>query len=615
VDNGLTTQYGFDPVGNLKTVTRPSTAGVIYDYDDRNRLTSVTEGTLITRYGYDDDSTQRAITNARGKITTLTPGGFGNHVKVTDPLGIAEVTTTDIAGRPADVRTVKTSSTGDKLLLRWSTSEYDPLGRATKQIQKLFNSPLAIPPTGDPSGATDIVSRTIYDDAGRKMTVIDPRGTSTITEFDELGRVAKVTDGAGNIRETLYDSNGNKAEDTRIDRKPDGTTETFMTTFAYDEQNRLAEVTDANDPSHVLTMSYKYDERGNRAAETDMEGNTRRFEYDLHGNKSREIDAEGNVTELTYDDADRLASIKDANGNVTSFRHDDYGNIIEEKRADGATWIFAYDENNNRMKTTDPNGTVITFGYDDADRLLSKTIVKGANVLGPSSVTYTPDDLGRIVATQTDEGVKTFATYDSLNRQRTEGRQIGSGPLRTITKTYEPGSNMTDITYPSGLTLTQTIDPLGRIAAIREAGVTSPIVTYADAGSRLVARSLTNGITSTWSYDANARLSAINDQLGASLVRGVTYQRTPLGNKAVIGRPDLQKKWTYSYNRNSWITNESVLRTDTDKNTLLTSTAYDIDPVLNYRNITRTAQTAETLITTLQPTTINNRNQYATFAG
>ena len=202
----------------------------------------MTEGTLITRYGYDDDSTQQAITNPRGKTTTLTAGGFGNHAKVTNPIGIAELTTTDVAGRPVDIRTIKTTSAGDKFLLRWSTSEYDALGRTTKQIQKLFNSPLAIPPTGDPSGAMDIVSRTIYDDAGRKMTVIDPRGTSTITEFDELGRVAKVTDGAGNIRETLYDSNGNKTKETRIDRRPDGTTESFTTTFAYDEQNRLTEL-------------------------------------------------------------------------------------------------------------------------------------------------------------------------------------------------------------------------------------------------------------------------------------------------------------------------------------------------------------------------------------
>jgi len=614
-DNGLQTQYGFDPAGNLKTVTRPSAADVTYGYDDRNRLTSVTEGTLITRYGYDDDRTQNTITNPRGKTTALTPGGFGNHAKVTDPIGIAEVTTTDAAGRPLDVKTIKSTGTGERLLLRWSTSEYDPLGRVTKQVQKLFNTPLTIPTSGDPAGATDIVSRTIYDDAGRKMTVIDPRGLSTVTEFDQLGRVAKVTDAAGNIRTTTYDGNGNKVTETRVDRKPDGSTESFTTTFVYDDQNRLTDVVDANDPARTLTMSYKYDERGNRASETDAEGNTRKFEYDLHGNKSKEIDAEGNATEFTYDDADRLASIKDANHNLTTFKHDDHGNVIEEKRADGATWTFTYDENNNRQTATDPNGTLITFAYDDADRLVSKTIAKAANVLGPSSVTYTSDDLGRIVATQTDEGVKTFATYDSLDRQLTEGQQIGSGAARTIAKSYDAASNMTGLTYPSGLALTQAVDPLGRIAAIREAGVTNPIVTYADAGSRLVARSLTNGITSAWSYDANAQLSAINDQLGASLVRGVTYQRTPIGNKAVIGHPDLQKQWAYSYNRNSWITSESILRTDTDKNALLASTTYDIDPVLNYRNITRTAQTPETSSTTSQLTTVNNRNQYATFDG
>jgi hypothetical protein len=66
------------------------------------------------------------------------------------------------------VETIKTSGTGERFLLRWSTSEYDPLGRVTKQVQKLFNQPLAMASTGDPSGATDIVSRTIYDDTATK---------------------------------------------------------------------------------------------------------------------------------------------------------------------------------------------------------------------------------------------------------------------------------------------------------------------------------------------------------------------------------------------------------------------------------------------------------------
>ncbi len=49
-----------------------------------------------------------------------------------------------------------------------------------------------------------MVTKTVYDDAGHKMTTIDPRGVSTVTEFDALGRVAKVTDGAGNVMQTTY---------------------------------------------------------------------------------------------------------------------------------------------------------------------------------------------------------------------------------------------------------------------------------------------------------------------------------------------------------------------------------------------------------------------------
>jgi RHS repeat-associated protein len=445
------------------------------------------------------------------------------------------------------------------------------------------------------------------------MTVIDPRGIPTVTEYDDLGRLSKVTDGVGNVVQPTYDPNGNKVLETHVDRKPDGTTETFTTRFAYDLQNRLIAVVDDNDSSRILTVSYHYDERGNLTSEVDAEGNTRKFEYDIRGNRSREIDAEGNPTEFTYDDADRLATVKDANGTPTTLQYDDHDNLIEEKRADGATWTFTYDDDNNRKTATDPNGTVVMFDYDDADRVVSRSISRGQNVLGPSSVTYTPDDLGRMVATATDEGVKTLATYDSLDRQLTESRQIAAGPVLTVTKSYDAAGNMTGLRYPSGLSLFRAFDPLNRIATIAETGAARPIATYSDAGGRMIGRSLTNGVGSAWTYDAHMRLAAITDQIAGVNGRSVTYQRTPNGNKANIVRADLRKQWSYSYNRNSWITSETVSRTDTDKNPMLMSTTYDIDPVLNYRTITRATQSDQTNTAAATNAIVNSRNQYTSF--
>ncbi|MHB0972301.1 MAG: DUF6531 domain-containing protein [Thermoanaerobaculia bacterium] len=610
-DDRVTT-YGYDPAGNLSTVTAPGIAQTVYGYDIRDQLVSITQGTRTTQFAYDLNGVQTAITNARGKTTTVTIDGFGNRVGETDPSGITEVRSLDAGGRPIDVRTIKRVSDTESYILRWTQLAYDGAGRLTRQTRKRFASPLLIPPSGDPAGASDVVTQTVYDDAAQKVTTIDPRGNATVTQNDALGRVASVTDAAGNITETTYDENGNRRDEKLIEKHPDGHVETFVTRNLYDRENRLFMRIDMNGPNQPST-TFKYDPRGNTAEQTDAMGRTTKFEYDLRGNKVKEIDPQGGVTEFRYDDADRLTLLKDPNGNETTYRYDDFGNLLSETRADGATWTHTYDENNNRKTTTDPNGTVITNTYDDLDRLVTRQVVKGPSVLGPSRVTFTYDDIGRTVATETDDGVKTTASYDSIDNLLTESVQVGSGPMRTITNAYDSAGNLITRSYPSGLVIAQAFNPLDRIESVREGSTV--LVSYRDAGTRLAARVLSNGINQAWTYDPSRRLQRIEDRLASGPVRGVTYERSPASEKVAALRDDLAKKWTYGHNRNGWITSELIARTDTETTPQLFVAAYDIDKTLNYRRIARTVQTVQTATTTTIDTVINNRNQYTTFGG
>ncbi|MEO8378031.1 MAG: hypothetical protein ABI779_00060 [Acidobacteriota bacterium] len=609
-EDGHLTTYTYDPAGNLATVTAPAVAQTVYGYDVRDQLISVTQAGRTTQFSYDTDGVQTSITNARGKTTTVTINGFGDRIGEVDPSGITVARSIDAAGRPIDTRTIKRVSDTESYILRWGQFVYDGAGRLTRVTNKRFPSPLRIPVTGDPAGAADVVTQTIYDDAARKVTTIDPRGNSSVTQFDALGRVATVIDAAGNSVETTYDENGNKRDEKTIEKHPDGHVDTFVTRNLHDRDNRLVMVIDMNGPNQRAT-TFKYDARGNTTEETDAMGRTTRFEYDLRGNKVKEIDAERGVTEFRYDDADQLALLEDANGNETTYRHDEFGNLLAETRADGATWTHTYDENNNRKTTTDPNGTVITNTYDDLDRLVTRQIAKGPTVLGPSRVTFTYDDVGRTVATETDEGVKTTAGYDSIDNLLTESVQIGTSPVRTIMNDYDPAGNLLARTYPSGLVVAQTFSPLNRIESVREGS--TALATYRDAGSRLATRVLSNGINQTWTYDPSRRLRGIQDRLSSDLVRGVTYERSPAGEKTAAIRDDLAKKWTYDHNRNGWITSEQIARTDTATNPQLFFAAYDIDKTLNYRHISQTVQTIRTAVTTTTDTVINNRNQYSSF--
>jgi RHS repeat-associated protein len=132
------------------------------------------------------------------------------------------------------------------------------------------------------------------------------------------------------------------------------------------------------------------------------------------------------------------------------------------------------------------------------------------------------------------------------------------------------------------------------------------VAAYTDAGSRMTGKTFANGISETWSYDPNRRLSEILSRSSAAALRDVQYQRSPIGNKLAILRPDLSKQATYRFNPNSWITNES-LGVPLSGGSAQVSTDYTPDKTLNYTSITRNGQTISI--------TVNGRNQYATFGG
>ncbi|HKR65020.1 MAG TPA: RHS repeat-associated core domain-containing protein [Thermoanaerobaculia bacterium] len=611
-ENGVTTTYGYDPAGNLKSATQPAAAPVLYGYDSSDRLNTINDGNGTWQLIYGPNGEVETQIDPRGNATTASRNGFGQKTAQKNPAGVTEQQVLDAAGRPVDTRMIKRLPNGDQLVLRWTQYEYDNAGRITKQIQKLFSSPLAVPVSGDPAGATDVVTRTIYDDPAHTVTTIDPRGHTSIVEQDLLGRPAKVTDAMGNVLAIEYDENGNRISEITIERRPDGTTEKSVMRYEYDDENRLTAAIDASDPAKPLVTHYELDLRGNVVSETDPDGRQKRYEYDLDGHRTKVTNPDRSSTVYTYDEAGRVASMKDANDNATTYTYDDAGNLESVTRG-ASVWNYTYDENGNRKTETDPNGTTVTYTYDKLDRLVTRSVSRATEVGGASSATFTYDDLGRIVATETDQGVKTFASYDSLDRLLTDELQIGNAPRKKITRSFDESGNVTGITYPSGLAITQTFDAVNRIASIKQSGVELPIAAYQDTGTRLTSKVVGNGIVETWKYDPNRRLAAIEDRLGTSLVRGVQYGLSPAGEKLSIDRADLSKRWAFERNANGWIVGESIERTGVQANSHQLIASYDADPVLNYRSITRTEQSGAGSRTTTIPVTIGPRNQYTQF--
>lgn len=560
---GAITTWTYDPSGNTLSMAGPGGPPTTYSYDGNGRIATLAIGDRVTSYAYDRNGASTSVTDALGHTTHFLIDGFGASVGTVDPAGIQQIERHDASGRAVDSRVVKLVDGGPDLLLRWTTREFDVLGRMTKETRKLFTDPLPLPEDGsDPAGAADVVVRTVYDDEARTVTRIDPLGHSSKSEMDEFGRVVRTTDPMGNRSETDYGPAGNVVEERRIEAGSEG--RTWVTRWEYDEMGRVAAVHDRSDPDHPRVTRYAYDVRSQLVRVTDPEQRVTRFEYDARGRRTKLVDPSGAFTTFAWDDADRLVELRDPNGNPTRWEYsDETGQLEREIRADGATWVYTWDVMGRRETATDPNGSVMTFGYDALDRLTSVSIARGAGVEGPSSITYVLDDLGRVVAAETDEGVRVTSSFDSLDRELVAAISI-DGVTRAVERSYDPASRPVGLRYPSGLALTQSFDPLGRLSEVKAGDAL--MARWRDVGSRRVERIAGNGIVDRWSWDDGGRLSSITSTAPCGMVEGCTpfrtidYARAPGGAKTEIVRPDLALRERYQLDALDRVVEHSVER-------------------------------------------------------
>ncbi|HEX8407828.1 MAG TPA: DUF6531 domain-containing protein, partial [Thermoanaerobaculia bacterium] len=615
--NGVTRQYGYDAAGNVTSSTSPVEPLTTYGYDARNRLTTITEAARVTTYVHDDGGAIVSMTDPRGHTTAFSVSGFNDEASATNSLGVVRVETHDMMGRSVDTRVMKVPATGAMQLLRWSTREYDPAGRVLKEVRKLFTGPLVVPPTGDPSGATDVVTTYEYDDERRTVTEIDPRGGRSVVEHDELERPVKITDPAGNVLERTYLPNGKVGSETMTEVGANGARQVTKRAFHYDRENRLSEAVDDSDPARRLVRSYVRDVRGNVVKEIDPAGRVTTFAYDVRANKISQIDPDGGQTRFEYDsETNRLMAVVDPRGGRTEYTYDTFGNVATETRPGGATWTYVYDANNNLTTVTDPNGTVTTHEYDADDRWVGYAISRGTGVGGATSVTVTLDGAGRPIATATNEGVKTFHAWDSLDRELLTEMEIANGTRRRIGRSFDSTGNVIGVDYPSGLALTYERDHVGQIAAIRQTAAADPIVRYGYVGERILSKATSNSTMQTRSYDPYRRVTELVDRVSGSALRHSEYERSTAGDKVKVTRTALGSFDTFAYNARSRIVEEK-LRTPLDPAivdpTPEVVTLYDPDRNLNYDSITTYNRTPAGTAVDAIKTITDARNQYTSF--
>ncbi|MBX3625343.1 MAG: LysM peptidoglycan-binding domain-containing protein [Rhizobacter sp.] len=473
----ITTRYSYDDKGNLVSVLdgAGNRTRYVYDATDR-RIYSVDGAGGITHTDYDDEGRIARTTRYANAIAPNVLAALPIKASEQDIAALVDAE----PGRDAvearryddDGRlTFSVDGTGAVVEYR-----YDNNGNVTDRIAYINRIDLAAwsggsdPQVNEEPGrdahtrmAYDVLNRVtfvtdgmgavtqnVYDDNGNvsrriqyatarteyeatveqwsTTTAVANHGENRVTryEYDAANRQTWATDANGSAVETSYDDNGNVRQVRAYDRRAvagtvrGGVYETAndrVTTYRYDEANRLVRTVDAE--RYVTKVDYNEQERSVTT--------TRYYNPEVTAGVLPAADAQGRdrVSKVFHDRGGRVSSTEDALGFVESYTYDGLGNKLSFTNKKGSTWNYTYDAA-GRLETEVTPEVALTLPGPGSG---------GGAALGPS---YTSD--ARIV---------TRLTYDGLGNlsSRTEASGFVA-EQRTTRYEYDAVGRQVRVIYP-----------------------------------------------------------------------------------------------------------------------------------------------------------------------
>ncbi|MFA0965871.1 RHS repeat-associated core domain-containing protein [Pseudomonas amygdali] len=479
-------RYGYDSNGQLNSVynrngdavrnfsytdglmTRHANAlGLSCEYrwetlDDKPRVVEhwTSDGEHF-QFDYDFEARQTRVTDVLGRRAEVTWNADRRVVASTDFGGEQYRIALDDTGNINSL----TLPDGNQLGFEYDdlsrlTAETDPLGRTTR-YQHHYK--------------TTLVKQITYPDGAVWKARYDERG-NLVAEIDALGHKTEYLNGEDGLPHTIVNPTlkskylwwNNLAQ---VERFQDCSGKS--TYYRYDERHQLVAVTDALNNTTTLERkpggevlridhpdgtreSFTYNAHGQVLTHTDGKDQTTHLARNARGLPTRRQDPKGLMVAYQYDKALRLAALSNENDATYTFAYDDSDRLIEEKRIDQLTRRFSYNlgghltqveetgygEKGERPQRSthferDPIGRLLArlnddarqdFTYDDSDRLLS--------------IQRTPTDGGRKLGVSAE---KLEFAYDILGRLTQE-----TSPQGALTYDYDPLSNLTTLTLPTG---------------------------------------------------------------------------------------------------------------------------------------------------------------------
>ena len=537
-----TTSFSYDGLGRLIGSIDPRGNATSFVYDDSNNTLSMTQanGLVTTQVRNSAGLLVSSAQMPAGGNTEYFYDSAGRQVAVVDPLGNANYTFYDADGRVAGTVDAKGDVTAYTYDADGRSTRVDRYAATVDSSGWLSSGALSIDfPTTLPlptSTADDLVSYTLYDQAGRVAATIDAAGGVEITSYDGAGNVIATVDYATALNSTQRGAVAASATPlatllASVQSSPADRT----TVNVYDGDNRIIASVDPAGTVHAIS----YDAVGNVVASTTygaslnatqiqqfrstptmaalqiLLGSTAQTIYDAQNHPVATIGSDGKVTVSQYDAAGHRVAMTAYATALTPAQVLALGVAPSlaailasvSVSANDQTSLTIYDVTDYPLATVGPDGSVTTTVYDGNGNPLkqivwaTKLTTDELNLLGTQPtfaklqadlsasagdlVTLTVYDGGnRPVAQISSTGVVTVTTYDAQGRQTAQ--TIYAETLNP-TQVSQLGDN------PSLATLMDAVTP--------SAGDQTTLTVY-DADGHVVGQVASNGIVTITHYDS-----------------------------------------------------------------------------------------------------------------
>lgn len=474
--NGITKNFTYDFFGNLLSAqlnccqTKTWSYSSATQYSQPDSVTSGSSPTLMTSFVYNTYT---------GQVT-----------RATDPNNLATNSSYDNLRRPISISQSIGSTNGESVSYSYDDTHFSTTTTASVDSSKAVKLITSLDGLGRPSfSATEDANSNVYskvsvqnDLAGRAYQVSNPYpGTNasywTTTGFDVLGRATSVTQADNSVTSNSYTTNTTTVTDPTGKKRES----------AADAAGRLSTIWEP-DPSNAnsltLQTSYAYNVL-DELTQISQGSQTRSYLYDPLGR----------LTSATTPESGAVC----------------YGTV-----SGGICQSNGYDSFDNLLTRTDARGVVISYSYDGLNRLqgLSYNVSGATGVPATPSVSFTYGanassyNNGRLITITDGVGSESY-TYNNLS-QLIQLQKVINGLTYQLSYAYNLAGEVTQITYPSGRVVQQSVDAIGRLCEVAPStsGCGTASSPYATGLSYNTASELTgfkygNGIYASFGFSAD----------------------------------------------------------------------------------------------------------------